>query len=156
MAVGREGLRDWHRIFGLLLTDFFAGSPFGVEVERDLSVQRQLLDVAIIRRGRGRFVGRLPDGLEGLRPHNLLQQIPPHSLGAVVAAGRLEAVALQVENILLAQQAELPVGRVPFREVDLAPPAGQPRLPRGRWGDRLVRRVFDDFVEVECCRLLAL
>jgi hypothetical protein len=56
----------------LLLTDFFTDSPFRVEVERDLSVQQQLLDVTIVRRGRGRFVGRLPDGLEGLRPHNLL------------------------------------------------------------------------------------
>jgi hypothetical protein len=72
MAVEREELRDWHRLFGLLLTDFFSGSPFVVEVERDLSVQQQLLDVAIIRRGRGRFVGRLPDGLDGLRPHNLV------------------------------------------------------------------------------------
>ena len=72
MTVEREALRDWHRLFGLLLTDFFTGSPFAVEVERDLSVRQQLLDVAIIRRGRGRFVGRLPDGLEGLRPHNLM------------------------------------------------------------------------------------
>jgi hypothetical protein len=72
MPVEREVLRDWHRLFGLLLTDFFTGSPFVVEVERDLSVQQQLLDVAIVRRGRGRFAGRLPDGLEGLRPHNLL------------------------------------------------------------------------------------
>jgi hypothetical protein len=65
-------LRDWHRLFGLLLTDFFTGSPFTVEVERDLSVQQQLLDVVIVRRGRGRFAGRLPDGLEGLRAHNLI------------------------------------------------------------------------------------
>jgi hypothetical protein len=72
MKVEREALRDWHRLFGLLLTDFFTGSPFAVEVERDLSVQQQLLDVTIIRRGRGRFAGRLPDGLEGLRPHNLM------------------------------------------------------------------------------------
>jgi hypothetical protein len=72
MAEEREAWRDWHRLFGLLLTDFFTGSPFMVEVERDLSVQQQLLDVTIVRRGRGRFVGRLPDGLEGLRPHNLL------------------------------------------------------------------------------------
>jgi hypothetical protein len=72
MAVDREALRDWHRLFGLLLTDFFTGSPFVVEIERDLSVQQQLLDVVIVRRGRGRFAGRLPDGLEGLRPHNLL------------------------------------------------------------------------------------
>lgn len=72
MAGEREALRDWHRLFGLLLTDFFSDSPFAVEVERDLSVQQQLLDVVIVRRGRGRFAGRLPDGLEGLRAHNLI------------------------------------------------------------------------------------
>src|SRR5262245_13746496 len=72
MAGQRETLRDWHRLFGLLLTDFFTGSPFVVEVERDLSVQQQLLDVVIVRRGRGRFDGRLPDGLDGLRAHNLI------------------------------------------------------------------------------------
>jgi hypothetical protein len=72
MTVDRETLRDWHRLFGLLLTDYFSGSPFVVEVERDLSIQQQLLDVVIVRRDRGRFVGRLPDGLEGLRPHNLM------------------------------------------------------------------------------------
>jgi hypothetical protein len=72
VAGKREALRDWHRLFGLLLTDFFSGSPFVVEVERELSVQQQLLDVVIVRRGRGRFVGRLPDGLDGLRPHNLV------------------------------------------------------------------------------------
>ena len=37
MARDPEALRDWHRLFGLLLTDFFSGSPFAVEVERDLS-----------------------------------------------------------------------------------------------------------------------
>jgi hypothetical protein len=72
LTIEREALRDWHRLFGLLLTDFFTNSPFRVEVERDLSVQQQLLDVTIVRRGRGRFAGRLPDGLEGLRPHNLM------------------------------------------------------------------------------------
>jgi hypothetical protein len=59
-------------LFGLLLTDFFSGSPFAVEVERDLSVQQQFLDITIVRRRRGRFGGRLPDGLEGLRQHNLM------------------------------------------------------------------------------------
>jgi hypothetical protein len=39
MAAQREALRDWHRLFGLLLTDFFTGSPFIVEVERELSGQ---------------------------------------------------------------------------------------------------------------------
>jgi len=72
MAAEKEVLRDWHRLFGLLLTDFFTGSPFVVDVERDLSVQQQLLDVVIVRRRRGRFAGRLPDGLEGLVAHNLI------------------------------------------------------------------------------------
>ena len=52
MADDRDVLRDWHRLFGLLLTDFFTGSPFIVEVERDLSEQQQCLDVVILRRGR--------------------------------------------------------------------------------------------------------
>jgi hypothetical protein len=72
VANEHEALRDWHRLFGLVLTDFFTGSPFVVDVERDLSVQQQLLDVTIVRRSRGRFVGRLPDGLEDLRSHNLM------------------------------------------------------------------------------------
>jgi hypothetical protein len=72
MAVEVEALRDWHRLFGLLLTDFFIGSPFVVEVERDLSQQQQLLDVVILRRGPGRFSGMLPDGLDELAAHNLI------------------------------------------------------------------------------------
>jgi hypothetical protein len=65
MTAERELLRDWHRLFGLLLTDFFSGSPFRVEVERDLSVQQQFLDVTIVRRGRGRFAGRRPTASTG-------------------------------------------------------------------------------------------
>jgi hypothetical protein len=72
MASQRPAPRDWHRLFGLLLTDYFTGSPFVVELERDLSVQQQLLDVVIVRRRRGRFAGRLPDGLEDLAAHNLI------------------------------------------------------------------------------------
>ena len=41
---------NWHRLFGLLLTDFFAGSPFVVELEKDLSIKKQLLDVVILRK----------------------------------------------------------------------------------------------------------
>jgi MgtE-like protein len=72
MTAEREALRDWRRLFGLLLTDFFAGTPFTVEVERDLSQQQQLLDVVIVRRDRRRFTGVLPDGLGDLAEHNLI------------------------------------------------------------------------------------
>lgn len=72
MAVEKETLRDWHRLFGLVLTDFFTGSPFEVEVERDLSQQQQFLDVVIVRRHPGRFTGALPDGLGELAEHNLI------------------------------------------------------------------------------------
>jgi hypothetical protein len=72
MAAEREALRDWHRLFGLLLSDFFAGSPFDVELEKDLSLKQQYLDVVILRKRRGRFVGRLPDGFDDLALHNLL------------------------------------------------------------------------------------
>ncbi len=65
-------MTDWHRLFGLLLMDFFTGSPFTVELEKDLSLQKQLLDVIVLRKGRGRFHGRLPDGLDNLATHNLI------------------------------------------------------------------------------------
>jgi len=72
MVAERDALCDWHRLFGLLLIDFFTDSPFIVDVERDLSQQQQFLDVVIVRRGRGRFVGRLPDGLDVVGEHNLI------------------------------------------------------------------------------------
>jgi hypothetical protein len=61
---------DWHRLFGLILTDFFTDSPFVVELEKDLALKKQLLDVVVLRRGPGVFVGRLPDGLDDLAAHN--------------------------------------------------------------------------------------
>jgi hypothetical protein len=63
---------DWHRLFGLLLTDFFTGSPFVVELEKDLSLKQQYLDVVIVRKRKGRFAQRLPDGLNDLADHNLI------------------------------------------------------------------------------------
>ena len=63
---------DWHRLFGLTLMEVFAGSPFEVELEKELSLKRQRLDVVILRRQSGQFSGRLPDGLDDLGTHNLL------------------------------------------------------------------------------------
>ena len=43
-----ESMRNWHRLFGLALIDYFLDSPYVVELETDLSVIEQLLDVVII------------------------------------------------------------------------------------------------------------
>ena len=72
MPTEHDSLREWHRLFGLLLMDFFTGSPFEVEIERDLSQQQQFLDVIVVRRRPGRVNLRLPDGMDGLAPHNLI------------------------------------------------------------------------------------
>jgi hypothetical protein len=64
---------DWHRLFGLTLTDVFSDTPWRVELEKDLAMQRQLLDVVIIERtAPGAAAADLPDGLDNLRAHNLL------------------------------------------------------------------------------------
>ena len=66
-------LYDWHRLFGLTLTDVFQDTPWRVELEKDLALQRQLLDVVIIERiSPGSAAVDLPDGLGNLRAHNLL------------------------------------------------------------------------------------
>ena len=41
----------WHRIFGMALTQYFAGTGWQVDVEVDLSLQQQRLDLVILRRG---------------------------------------------------------------------------------------------------------
>ena len=63
---------NWHRLFGLMLTDVFSGSPFDVELEKDLSLKRQFLDVVVLRKREGQVEGRLPDGLDELAAHNLV------------------------------------------------------------------------------------
>src|ERR1700722_14218869 len=67
-----EKQRDWHRLFGLILTDLFTDSPFEVELEKDLSLKKQLLDVVLVRRGDGVFNEHLPDGLDDLGGYNLI------------------------------------------------------------------------------------
>jgi hypothetical protein len=69
-------LRQWHRAFGIALMDVFAGAPWTVELELELALKSQLLDVAIIEATGPdeppQPAPDLPDGLETLRPHNLL------------------------------------------------------------------------------------
>jgi hypothetical protein len=63
---------DWHRLFGLILTDFFTGTGYEVELEKDLSLQHQFLDVVILRKSADPLPFRLPDGLDNLADHNLI------------------------------------------------------------------------------------
>ncbi len=63
---------NWHRLFGLALTDFFTDSEWVVELEKDLSIKRQLLDVIIVRIGEKKTNVLLPDGLDNLKKYNLL------------------------------------------------------------------------------------
>src|SRR5437762_2237040 len=64
--------RPWHRLFGLSWMDFFHGLPVTVEMEKDLSAKKQLLDVVLIRKEAGKLDCRLPDGFEELAPFNLV------------------------------------------------------------------------------------
>ena len=52
--------RDWHRLFG-----------HQVEVEKDLTVKKQLIDVTVVRREAAGSFDRYPDGLENMAEHNL-------------------------------------------------------------------------------------
>ncbi len=63
---------EWHRLLGLTLTDFFTDTFYKIEMEKDLSLKRQLLDLVIIERKEGKPPEHLPDGLEELAAHNLI------------------------------------------------------------------------------------
>ncbi len=62
----------WHRLFGLLLSDYLEGTPFTVELEMDLSHHKQLLDVIVVRKRPGELLIPMPDGLTDLVDHNLI------------------------------------------------------------------------------------
>ena len=49
--------RQWHRLFGIALTDLFSGTPWRVELEKELALQSQLLDVVIIEQAPARRRG---------------------------------------------------------------------------------------------------
>ena len=43
----------WHRLFGLMLMDYLSNRGFRVELEKDLSLKRQILDVVIVEQTDG-------------------------------------------------------------------------------------------------------
>jgi hypothetical protein len=59
-------------MFALTWMDFFTGQPVTVEMEKDLSVKKQLLDVLLIRKVVEVLNCRLPDGFEDLAHFNLV------------------------------------------------------------------------------------
>ncbi len=63
-------MTEWHRLFGIVLTDFFKDSPYVVELEKDLSLKQQFVDVIIIEQGDGHALSEVPDGLDNLGRHN--------------------------------------------------------------------------------------
>ncbi|WP_353570423.1 hypothetical protein [Candidatus Albibeggiatoa sp. nov. BB20] len=63
---------NWHRTFGLTLTDFFLDSEYEVVLEKELTAKKQFLDVVIIKRAEGKPLIEFPEGLEELAQHNLL------------------------------------------------------------------------------------
>ncbi|OQX02832.1 MAG: hypothetical protein BWK80_57070 [Desulfobacteraceae bacterium IS3] len=65
-------MMEWHRLFGLTLTDYFTGSSYAVELEKDLSLKQQFLDVVIVEKKNGALPPELPDGFENLGVHNLI------------------------------------------------------------------------------------
>jgi hypothetical protein len=67
-----DELQPWHRWFGMAWIDFFHGMPVTVELEKDLSLKKQLLDVVILRKEAASLPCQLPDGLDDLAAHNLI------------------------------------------------------------------------------------
>ena len=63
---------DWHRLFGLTMTDYFTDSAYRVELEIDLSIKQQFLDILVIEQELGSPIADPPDGLEDLARHNLM------------------------------------------------------------------------------------
>ena len=65
-------IMDWHRLFGMALTDYFSDTSYTVELEKDLSLKKQHLDVVIVEQGEGLAPFELADGLENMAAHNLI------------------------------------------------------------------------------------
>jgi hypothetical protein len=64
---------NWHRLFGLMLMDYFSDRGFRVELEKDLSLKRQYLDVVILEQEEEKpDLSGICDGFDNLAVHNLL------------------------------------------------------------------------------------
>jgi hypothetical protein len=100
---------DWHRWFGIGLTEHFHGTPWRVELEKELALKRQLLDVVIIEQADSEATLDpaaldLPDGLENLRAHNLLTYKSHQEALDAWALDELIGHYVNYRKLLVAQQ----------------------------------------------------
>lgn len=132
-----------------------------MEIEKELALRSQLLDVAIIRRadeaGEPSELG-LPDGLEGLRPINLvtfkshheplngwaLDELLGHYVNYRKQVLRTAAEPPETEFGLYAVSVRFP--RDLARDIRIEP-AGQPGIFDVRWGLRHIRIIVASAVE---------
>jgi hypothetical protein len=66
-----EPPNPWHRILGLTLSDYFYGTDFKVEMEKDLSLKRQLLDILVIEQSPNAVIENPAAGLHDMARFNL-------------------------------------------------------------------------------------
>jgi hypothetical protein len=107
--------RDWHRLLGMFMTAHFENSPYEVEVEKDLTLKKQLIDIIIIRRCEEGEFERYPDGLDNMGAYNLLSYKSLHESFTVWSLLELgghyvnyrKQVSPNLEHLLAADQFRL-------------------------------------------------
>jgi hypothetical protein len=134
-----QTLTPWHRLFGIALTDLFAGRPWRVEVEKELALRSQRLDILLIERRAGAAavvdpaaLADLPDGLESLTAHNLLTYKSPHEALDAWAVEELIGHYVAYRKLLAHEPRRArpdPNATVAPDRTDAAPPPPAPRLP---------------------------
>ncbi|MBK1703384.1 hypothetical protein [Halochromatium glycolicum] len=158
-----ERLRQWHRLFGIALTQLFQGAPWRVELEYELALQRQLLDVVIIEAPEPGspppLPPDLPDGLEALRAHNLLTYKSQHEALDAWALDELVGHYINYRKLTLdAKGARLPADAFGLYAVATRDPkalaaqhrlepAGAPGLYDLAWGSQVVRLIVLNTIE---------
>ncbi len=146
MAMVEVELINWHRIFGIGLTDYFLGTSNMVELERDLSAKQQFLDAAILLTGEPLPLVDPCDGLEDLCPFNLVTYKSGHEplnadaldeLGGYYTGYRklLDGKMTRENTLLLAIATCYPAGlnrTIPLEEIKQG-------VYLALWGDRFIK-----------------
>jgi hypothetical protein len=149
-----DRIRQWHRLFGITLTDLLRDTPWRVELEKELALQSQLLDVVIIEQTTERTGAavELPDGLEGLRAHNLLTYKSHHEALDGWALDELIGHYVNYRKLLSPKDRLLPEGQFQLYAVGARAPRGlakpRPLTPTAwpgvfdlAWGAHAVRLI---------------